>query len=179
MIKKIFRHLALRNKKIFALVRIGDTEGVKQLVDEDPQLLHLELNGESLLHHASKYGYIDICSFLISSGLTTNEQEKIIGATPLIGAVAYGHVACASLLLRNGANVNTQDSNEVSALHYAVSINNSEMVELLLSANPDISPTDKEGRTSLDIARKMKFDKIILLFNKFTSLPKHSLTISK
>ena len=54
----------------------------------------------------------------------------------------------------------------MTALHHAVSINNVEIVELLLRRGASKEATDDQDRTPLDIAREIESKKIIDLLSK-------------
>ena len=74
----------------------------------------------------------------------------------------------AEYLIKNGINVNFQDySHEFTALHYAVSINNKFLIQLLLdvSGNPNIQ--DVFGNTALHYAMiEESYNLIDLFINK-------------
>jgi ankyrin repeat protein len=52
-------------------------------------------------------------------------------------------------LLNSKANINAQDSHDFSALHYAIWLNNVELLEYLLDHNADINIQDSLGNTAL------------------------------
>ena len=58
-------------------------------------------DGETALHLAAKYGYLDICLRLIRSGAPLNEGNKE-GNTPLLLSMLNGHVDVATALLYRG-----------------------------------------------------------------------------
>ena len=72
-------------------------------------------------------------------------------------------------------NVNAQDKEGRTALHYAVRNELTEVVKMLL-AHEDIVPflRDNEGRSALQIARENKLDRMItLLLEHPLTLPVH------
>lgn len=67
------------------------------------------------------------------------------------------------LLLIPTQNINLQDSDGLTALHYAASCGHKDVVQLLLSKGIDGSLLNSDGETALDIAYD---DSIVLLFNQ-------------
>ena len=72
--------------------------------------------------------------------------------TPLMLAARQNSVRCVHYLLIAGANPNYQDSNKgMSALHIAAVLCSVSVVKLLLCFEADLTLTDADGRTPLDI----------------------------
>ena len=65
-----------------------------------------------------------------------------------------------------GSNINLQDNGGWTSLHYAVSSNSLESINLLLSNDANISIADKNSRTAKDIADERGFINIVQLLNK-------------
>ena len=139
----------------FALVRIGDFNKVKTLIESKPSLLNKkDKNGESLLHKAAAYGHLDICKYVISKGIPVDIEIPDAKATPLMLAVSFNNIKVVEYLLLRGANINKQDCNGVSSMHYAVSRNLPEMVSFLKNNHADLDLKDKICRTPLDVAKE-------------------------
>ena len=63
-------------------------------------------------------------------------------------------VKAVATLLELGANPNWKDKDGLTALHYAVLIENEEIIELLLEHNADVNAQDNEGETPLSSISK-------------------------
>jgi len=86
----------------------------------------------------------------------------------LIVAAQLGDIDRVRLALAEGADVNTQDENGGTALHWAVFYEYGDIVELLLmhGANPYIK--DKNGISPVDVARINKKVRMMKLLEKYT-----------
>ena len=87
-------------------------------------------NGKTALHHAVHS--CDVLSCLIRNGADVNAC-KSMNCTPLMIASSKGYMNAVTLLLECGANMDQQDKNGETALHYAVKGNSSEVAHKLLS----------------------------------------------
>lgn len=149
--------LARLFKKAFALARIGDLHGLKVLAEQNPSLLSQRQRGETLLHAAAAYGQLEVCEYLLGQGMDVDAEVENEGGTALMMAAAGGNAEVAELLINANANINKQDINGVSALHYAVSANSLGCVNLLLSKDVDVMLKDKIGRTAKDAAHEFGY----------------------
>lgn len=72
--------------------------------------------------------------------------------TPLIWASFYSKIDLLIWLINNGANINHQDKNGYSALHFAVQENSKDATEVLLCNGINLELEDFYGNTALWIA---------------------------
>ncbi|XP_033741115.1 uncharacterized protein LOC117327960 [Pecten maximus] len=136
-----------------------------------------------------------VCKILLYGGANTNLQDEF-GLTPtfwartvnqisvICGAGAdvtftdkFGRNALMNFMVQRnfkavqelvfrGCNVNSVDTNGSTALHYAVWMNDINMVEHLLDVGGDISVADKENRTPSMLADLLKNTQICELLEK-------------
>jgi ankyrin repeat protein len=81
-------------------------------------------------------------------------EEKFVpgGLTYLMHCASKGTIECLQILLEFGANVNTRDSNNRTALHYACGAGRQEMVQALLQVTGiDTEVQTNDGLTPLMI----------------------------
>jgi len=108
-----------------------------------------------------------IVALLIEKGADVNVKNDY-GNTPLIcAAYAEGDINIQSrgfsseilkLLLKNGAYVNASDKFGNTVLHKAVLYHNKEQTILLIDHGANINAVNLEGKTPLDMAKKMAAD---------------------
>jgi len=80
-----------------------------------------------------------------------------------------GVANCLPYFLFQSNNVNAQDKDGLSLLHWAVDRGHMDMAKLLLEKKADISVTDAEGLTPLDYAITCEHDTIVELLQRTTS----------
>lgn len=167
MSNSILRYF-FRNNPFALAAKIGDLNGLKILVNNDPKILtQKDEEGESLLHKAAVYGHVDICQYLVEKGVPVDIEIPNAGATPLMMAVLFNNLDVVKYLLSKGANINKQEDDGVTSLHYAVGKNFPQMVSFLLENKKiNLSLKDKINRTALDLAKESGLTDIVLLFKK-------------
>ena len=113
-------------------------------------------NGNTALHH-TLYGSdvsCEILSCLTGSGADVNGVNKV-KHTPLMIAAKRGHLNALTLLIKHGAHdVDLQDSDGYTALHYAVysSDISCEILSCLIGIGADVNARTNNGVTPLMIA---------------------------
>ena len=80
----------------------------------------------------------------------TNEYSE----NALIRAAYCKRTDVVRCLLKNGANVNKQDRDGCTVLHYASCSNNTDVMRLLLAYGARKDIQDKHGMTPIDVARR-------------------------
>ena len=75
---------------------------------------------------------VDVLSWLIRNGVDVNLTTSN-NCTPLMKASLNGHMNVVTFLVEHGANIDQQDKNGDTALHYAVNGNSSKVAHKLLS----------------------------------------------
>ena len=95
------------------------------------------------------------------------------GETPVTKYVKEGNFELLKLLLnRSEVDVNALNENSSNALHLAAEIQNEELIDILLTYNPDKSLIDGSGRTAYQIVKDARDDVFFLGFFKKARLKK-------
>jgi ankyrin repeat protein len=141
---------------IFEAAATGRVERVRQLLKQDPSLIHAwSPDGWTALH--LNWGHLDVARLLIDSGADLNANSKNkLNATPLQGAVASNRIDLARLYLSRGANVNCRSEEGTSPLHEAAGNGYLDFVKLLLENGANVNQKDDNGKTPLAIALQHK-----------------------
>jgi len=148
-------HYAILNKNKFA---------IKKLLESNCNLNTTDNKGYNALHYAILSRDLEIVK-LILPGIVNINIRTSTGETSLHLAVNLQLTDIAEFLIKNGINVNYQDySHEFTALHYAISINNKYLIQLILdvSGNPNIQ--DIFGNTPLHYVMIEETHNLIDLF---------------
>jgi ankyrin repeat protein len=110
---------------------------------------------------AVRHGYLDVAETLVKLGAPVDRTDLRI--TPLVKAVLGDQVEMAKFLISKGADVNHVDTNSMTALLYAASIDfgSSAMIDMLLKAGARTDMKTKQGKTALELARQYNHTHLI------------------
>ena len=67
-----------------------------------------------------------------------------------------GNAEIVQVLLEHGAEINAQDPEGQTALHYACSVGHQEVIKVLLKFHPDLQVKDNDGCTAQDVIEDEK-----------------------
>ncbi len=145
---------------------IGQTEGVRALLNEDARLLDAySAEGFTPLALAAHFGHVETVWLLISHGANVNAVARHpLQVTPLHAALFGRQSDTARLLIRHGAGVNARRGGKGwpragwTALHYAAAFGLIELIEPLLAHGADLNAPDDAGGTPLRAARENRQD---------------------
>ncbi|HAD79567.1 ankyrin repeat domain-containing protein [Empedobacter falsenii] len=101
---------------------------------------------ESISYKIEKGNIEEVKNILIENKI---DLEDSYLRTPLIWASFYNNVDLLIWLIDNGANINHQDKNGYSALHFVAQENCKNVVEILLNNGIDVELEDFYGNTAL------------------------------
>ena len=136
---------------IFELARRGSVQEVKAVVKETPNVLNAkDQRGSTPLVLACYYNNIDIVRYIIQNIDDVNGTTK--DGSPLMASAVKGYNAISELLIAAGADVNLQDANQTTALHYAVMFKNYDLVLMLLEAGANPNHKNNVGQSPYDLA---------------------------
>ena len=172
--------LAVKNQKFAImchLIKAG--ANVKRLVDDFPGSGKGGYLGRDHLLHTLSYAinnnHIAEAGVLIANGvgiegelyINPRRTGVLITRTALTWSAENGHDSLVRNLILQGVNIDYQDGNGRSALHFASSSNHIQCGILLVEAGADLRLVDRDSLTPLDLASKELKDAIIqtLSFN--------------
>ena len=134
-------------------------------------------NGATALHAAAWEDCASIVELLLEHGSEPDAATTDNGETPLHYAARRGFEYIAQQLTEAGADLNKQTrDNGATPLHSAVSNRQGPVVEFLLQNGADINKTT-EGETDetpLQLAKRLAYDDIALLFSQCSQTPQVS-----
>ena len=166
-------------EEFFTLIKLGEIDQVKELLDEDPELVNArDIEDMSAVMAAVYYQRWGIVQLLITCGAqldifeacAAGREERVRdlleedpaqvnaiaddGFHPLELACFFGHYEIAELLLEYGASVDEPSHNpmEVMPLHSAVASQSLEIVRLLLEHGAPVNARQSEDFTPLHAA---------------------------
>uniref|UniRef100_A0A0G4F022 Uncharacterized protein n=1 Tax=Chromera velia CCMP2878 TaxID=1169474 RepID=A0A0G4F022_9ALVE len=110
--------------------------------------------GQTALYAAVERGNEYMVSVLLQYHADPNSIEFQYKKSPLMLAVEYGHMTIARMLLDAAAEVNRQDRDGNTALHYAAKKGDAEMASFLLKRNANVRIENNDNKTPIGIADK-------------------------
>lgn len=136
---------------IFDLARHGSVEDFKALSNGDTSILtQKDERGSTPLVLACYYNNIEVVKYLIQVVDDINGATK--DGSPLMAAAVKGYNSIVQLLLDAGADPNIEDMNKTSALHYAATFKNYDLVIMLLNAGGDLHHKNNINQSPYDLA---------------------------
>lgn len=120
--------------KLVSAIKSGDISITKNIIKKNPKILEKE--SFDFLYLASRYGYTDICKYLIDNGVDVNGISK--QAKPLAGALFEKHEETGLLLIKHNADIYDIFRGQ-SALHIAAQKGLKKVVIELLKNGIDIN----------------------------------------
>ncbi|KAL1502363.1 hypothetical protein ABEB36_007512 [Hypothenemus hampei] len=143
-------------RNILEAAEQGDLEVIKDLLSQDPSLIHAtDKDKYTPLHRACYSNQLNVVKYLVHNGADISAKTEM-NWEPLHSCCQWSHVECAAFLIQNGANVNALSEGGQTPLHIAASHGkNYDTVQLLLM-HPYINPhlKNNSGETAADLAKR-------------------------
>jgi ankyrin repeat protein len=128
------------NKNLFFLINL-ERKNIYEILNElkNIELEARDLDKNTILHLAAKYGYIDIGEYYINNSDNANINNlNYLNQNALHLVAQNGNVLFAKMLIVNNINMNAMDKNRKFPINYAAENSNTELVNLLLENKVDI-----------------------------------------
>ena len=125
---------------------------VQVLIDAGADIETKNDEGRSPLHLASISGELTTVKMLVKAGADVRDTDAK-RATCLTLAACFGHTDTVHYLLcLPEVDLNHQDSDNYTALHFAVEVKDADVVQVLIDKRADIETRDHAGRSPLHLA---------------------------
>ncbi|KAG7492714.1 hypothetical protein MATL_G00017650 [Megalops atlanticus] len=146
---------------IIAASRQGNTRIVDYLLRQNADVAIRNKKQRTCLHYAAKKKF----SFLDYLMIAILMPILLIGYL-IMEEKLRKNVNLMKVVLSSKVDIDAVDYKGNTALHYACQRKSHRIIPLLLEKNADISIKNKDGETPLDIARRLKFIKIVKMLRK-------------
>jgi len=122
----------------FAAAKSGDADILRDMLREDPSLLHARSSGlgHTAAHWAAAKGHADVVAWLVDARGYEVDFPNACGATALHAAAANGWEECVSVLLSLGASVDAEDEIGETPCDAAVRMQRGEALVVALGGDP-------------------------------------------
>ncbi|KAI4495499.1 hypothetical protein M0802_008713 [Mischocyttarus mexicanus] len=132
----------------------GREKVVNTLLNEGANVNATNVDGHSSLQYAASKNWKSICVALLEKYANINIADSR-GATPMHRAASKGNIAIVKLLIEYGKEdlmIDQKDMYGNTALHLACEEDRREEAQLLVINGADLTLTNKERKTPLDLA---------------------------
>ena len=143
-------------------VKYGHNGIAEVLLNEGVDLNRKNKFGETALYHASDSGNLDATKKLLGADAKADTLNKD-GWTPLMISLKNRHINIANILIRKLRQKSIKIKNKFgeTALHFAVTIGDKDIVRTLIGAGAPLNTQTKNGWTPLMIALKYRHTNIM------------------
>lgn len=148
----------LYSQDISKIIREGDLEQLKILIEKNPDLVKTRQGSRYPLHFAALFRKKDVAELLISKGADVNKFGKDASEfaplefTPLTEAIRNNDMEMVKMFVRHGADLHKMTSLGESYLHFAAFLNKTELAEYFIDSGLDVNIKKNGNLTSLHIA---------------------------
>ena len=132
-------------------------ENAKLLIDEGANV-DWKKDGKNLLSSAVKRRNIEYATFFINKGANVMYARRKSKKTPLHDAAENGSLDIAKLLINEGSEVDLEDKDGRTPLHYAAGMGGDqsfEIVRLLIEAGANVNKKNNDGETALSSVARL------------------------
>lgn len=142
--------LSLTNERGFNSLHHACLKGnhiiAERILSKRPNLLNVAKNdGFTALHLAANNGHFRVAKILLSKRQCDMNAQASKGETPLMLAAIFGHWDIVELLVEAGADVNRQDQDGDTVIHYAIGRHQlSELLSSRISNAPTVQAIQQE-----------------------------------
>lgn len=144
---------------IFDVARKGTVVEMNAILSNAPELIDsLTPQGFTPLILACYNGNVAVATYLVQQKANVNFNSS--NGTALMAAIVKNDKTLTVLLLEAKANIDLQDRNGFTALHYAIQFRNYEMIALLMQFQANLNIKDNSGMSAIDYALKLKDEQI-------------------
>lgn len=148
---------------LIAAATNGHDKVVQLLLKNGAQLDTRDRNSNSAFRNAVFFRYSDTVAALLEyqSSIPADEQ-----AEGLLTAAALGYTEILELMVKAKLDINQPGVRNRTAIMAAIEFDQAEVVKYLLAKGADLSVTDQDQNTALDIAREKGNQEILALLEK-------------
>lgn len=123
------------------------------------------IDGFTPIHIASKYGRFEILRLILDSGATVNVRTYNFLQSALHLACLNAKTRIVKELLKCGnCDVDIQDAEGCTPLHYAVGVNNMKIINILIKNGANVNVKNTKGNSPYEEAKCSKLNTIVKLF---------------
>lgn len=145
---------------------MGKYDELVDLIENESTFYPISLNAKSLdnwtaVHYACSEGHLQIIEYLIENQADLNAKTTFMRTGLHIASLRGYDKIVALLVSQKNIEINAQDKDLCTAMHYAAQYDHIEVVKALLSKNPDLSLKNYLAQTPLESTTNISVFKVI------------------
>ena len=119
----------------------------QRILEKNKYEVGIEQKERNKVFHAIEFNQIQVVEAYIKSHMLGSDVKDVYGNTLLSISAQFGCYDICNLLIREGANLNTQNQEGNTPLHYAIAYNMSAIVDLLVESGAKETIKNKKRLT--------------------------------
>lgn len=143
------------SRQVLQAAELGDTDLLKQLLRQRPDLVNCrDMDEYTPLHRAAYNGHVSAVKLLLDLGADPTARSSE-GWQPLHSAVKWGHAEAAAVLISSGADINAQTSGGLTPAHIVSTGRDKQMMQFVIfHPDVDLSIRNSAGETAHEVATR-------------------------
>ena len=123
----------------------GRLDNIKMLIQNGADVQARDCDASTVLHFASHNSNQEVIEFLLKlNGISVNATDNLKRTPLMLACIDGGRLDNIKMLIQNGADIQAQDSEGLTLLHFASALSNQEVVEFVLEL-PEISVNARDN----------------------------------
>ena len=142
---------------IIPLITDDNIDLINLIIKNKISINNTNKHGQNALHIAIENNKINICKILLENKIEINIGTIEFQITPLLMTILLDKYDICKLILQYNPNINYQDANGDSALHYAIQNKSQKFIELFVK-NSDVNLININGNIPLHLYFQNDYD---------------------
>jgi ankyrin repeat protein len=141
---------------VINIINDNNIDIIEKMLQNKISINNINKYGQTALHIAIENANINVCKLLLTKNIDINIGTIEFQLTPLLLSVILNKYEICKLILEYKPNINYQDANGYSVLHYAIQNKSKEFINLFINVDSNLINID--GDIALQLFFKNNYD---------------------